>query len=143
MAKTYRMRALPTTVVIDRAGQVVAGTAGARDWDSPAAHAVIEALLERPDLLKQLDEKHGARDATARGTALEELAAMEVRTSQYNPENQVPEKSWVYRIAKRFWFNDFGVYRGHDHGRSSAPALLRERLATSPGDSCGTSIARP
>ena len=27
-------------------------------------------VLERPDLLKQLVEKHGAKDATARGTAL-------------------------------------------------------------------------
>ena len=45
VAKAYRMRALPTTVVIDRAGQVVAGAAGARDWDSPAAHAVVETLL--------------------------------------------------------------------------------------------------
>jgi peroxiredoxin len=45
VAKAYRMRALPTTIVIDRAGQVVAGAAGARDWDSPAAHAVVEALL--------------------------------------------------------------------------------------------------
>src|SRR6266481_2730049 len=31
-------------------------------------------VLERPDLLKQLVEKHGARDATVRGTALTELA---------------------------------------------------------------------
>jgi AhpC/TSA family len=46
-AKAYRMRALPTTVVIARAGQVVAGAAGARDWDSPAAHAVVETLLRR------------------------------------------------------------------------------------------------
>jgi peroxiredoxin len=45
VAKTYRMRALPTTIVIDRAGHFVAGAAGARDWDSPAAHAVVEALL--------------------------------------------------------------------------------------------------
>src|SRR5438552_4075880 len=74
-------------------------------------------VLERPDLLKQLVEKHGARDATARGTALQELAAMTVRTSQYNPVEQVPEKSWLYRLAKRFWFNDFGVYDGHDHSR--------------------------
>jgi MoaA/NifB/PqqE/SkfB family radical SAM enzyme len=36
-------------------------------------------VLERPDLLKQLVEKHGAQDATARGTALDELAAMQVR----------------------------------------------------------------
>jgi MoaA/NifB/PqqE/SkfB family radical SAM enzyme len=81
-------------------------------------------VLERPDLLKALVEKHEARDSTARGTALEELGAMRVRTSQYNPEQQVPEKSWLYRLAKRFWFNDFGVYDGQDHSRASAPAVL-------------------
>ena len=81
-------------------------------------------VLERPDLLKQLVEKHAAKDTTARGTALEELAALEVRTSQYGPGSEVPEKSWLYRLAKRFWFNDFGVYRGHDHAKASAPALL-------------------
>ncbi len=82
-------------------------------------------VLERPDLLKALVEKHGAKDSTVRGTALEELGAMTVRTSQYNPEQEVPEKSWLYRLAKRFWFNDFGVYRGRDHARASAPAVLR------------------
>jgi MoaA/NifB/PqqE/SkfB family radical SAM enzyme len=82
-------------------------------------------VLERPDLLRQLVEKHGARDSTARGTALAELEAMRVRTSQFNPENEVPERNWLYRLAKRFWFNDFGVYRGQDHGRASAPAVLR------------------
>jgi MoaA/NifB/PqqE/SkfB family radical SAM enzyme len=82
-------------------------------------------VLERPDLLKSLVEKHGARDATARGTALAELEAMKVRTSQYNPQQEVPEQNWLYRLAKRFWFNDFGVYRGQDHGRTSAPAVLR------------------
>ncbi len=81
-------------------------------------------VLERPELLKSLVEKHGARDATARGTALAELAAMEVRTSQYSPGNEVPEKNWMYRLAKRYWFNDFGVYRGQDHSRASAPAVL-------------------
>ena len=61
---------------------------------------------------------------------------MEVRTSQYNPGNEVPEKSWMYRLAKRYWFNDFGVYRGHDHGRTSAPGLLRrEEPATAGGAS--------
>jgi hypothetical protein len=82
-------------------------------------------VLERPDLLKQLVEKHGARDSTARGTALAELAAMEVRTSQYNPGGEIPEKNIFYRLAKRYWFNDFGVYRGRDHARTSAPGLLR------------------
>jgi MoaA/NifB/PqqE/SkfB family radical SAM enzyme len=88
-------------------------------------------VLERPDLLKALVEKHGAADATARGTALKELEAMQVRTSQYNPANSVPEKNWLYRLAKRFWFNDFGVYAGQDHARQSAPALLKQTPAPS------------
>jgi MoaA/NifB/PqqE/SkfB family radical SAM enzyme len=82
-------------------------------------------VLERPDLLRDLVVKHGARDATARGTALEELAAMQVRPSQYNPGHEIPERSWLYRLAKRLWFNDFGAYRGRDHN-GSAPALLRQ-----------------
>jgi MoaA/NifB/PqqE/SkfB family radical SAM enzyme len=84
-------------------------------------------VLERPDLLQQLVEKHQAKDVTARQTALVELSAMEVRTSQYNPEHQIPEKSWAYRLAKRFWFNDFGTYKGKDHSRASAPGVLKER----------------
>jgi MoaA/NifB/PqqE/SkfB family radical SAM enzyme len=87
-------------------------------------------VLERPDLLKALVEKHGARDSTARGTALQELSVMQVRTSQYNPANEIPEKNWLYRFAKRFWFNDFGVYRGMDHTRESAPVVLRTRVST-------------
>jgi len=84
-------------------------------------------VLERPDLLKKLVEAHGAKDATARQTALAELEAMTPRTSQYNPANEIPEKSIFYRLAKRFFFNDFGVYAGHDtrHAEQSAPAVLR------------------
>jgi hypothetical protein len=83
-------------------------------------------VLERPDLLKKLVEAHGARDATARQTALAELGAMQTRTSQYNPASEVPEKNVFYRLAKRLFFNDFGQYAGHDaaHAQQSAPALL-------------------
>jgi MoaA/NifB/PqqE/SkfB family radical SAM enzyme len=88
-------------------------------------------VLERPDLLAALVEKHAARDATARGTALAELKQMTVRTSQYNPDREIPERNWLYRLAKRYWFNDFGVYRGHDHGQASAPALLARQPAGS------------
>jgi MoaA/NifB/PqqE/SkfB family radical SAM enzyme len=84
-------------------------------------------VLERPDLLAELVERHAAKDSTARGTALDELKRMSVRTSQYNPGGEVPERNWLYRLAKRYWFNDFGVYRGHDHARASAPALLAGR----------------
>jgi MoaA/NifB/PqqE/SkfB family radical SAM enzyme len=82
-------------------------------------------VLERPDLLKELVEKHQARDSTVRGTALAELEKMTVRTSQYNPGHEIPEKNWLYRLAKRFWFNDFGTYQGHDHSRTAAPGLLK------------------
>ena len=84
-------------------------------------------VLERPDLLKQLVEKHGARDCTVRGTALEELEAMTVRPSQFNPVEQIPEKNIFYRLAKRLWFNDFGAYKGMDHTTASAPAVLARR----------------
>ena len=69
---------------------------------------------------------HGAKDATARQTALAELEAMTPRTSQYNPANEIPEKNVFYRLAKRLFFNDFGVYTGHDarHAQVSAPAVL-------------------
>ena len=81
-------------------------------------------VLERPDLLKQLVEKHSAEDGTVRKTASEELAAMQVRPSQYNPAAAVPERSWAYRIAKRHFFNDFHAYDGRDHSQASAPAIL-------------------
>jgi MoaA/NifB/PqqE/SkfB family radical SAM enzyme len=90
-------------------------------------------VLERPDLLKKLVEAHGAKDATARQTALAELDAMTPRTSQYNPAAEIPEKNWLYRLAKRLFFNDFGVYAGLDakHAKESAPAVLGTQNATS------------
>jgi MoaA/NifB/PqqE/SkfB family radical SAM enzyme len=77
-------------------------------------------VLERPDLLKNLVEKHGARDATVRGTAVKELEVMSRRTSQFNPGREIPEKNWAYRLAKRFWFNDFGAYENYNYQSSGA-----------------------
>jgi len=68
-------------------------------------------VLERPDLVKELVVKHGARDTTQRGTAMAELEAMEPRKSQWLPDDEIPEEHWMYRFAKRWWFNDFGAYR--------------------------------
>jgi len=84
-------------------------------------------VLERPDLLKKLVEAHGATDATARKTALAELDAMTVQPSQYNPAAEVPERNPLYRVAKRLFFNDFGVYAGRDHSRTAAPGVLASR----------------
>jgi MoaA/NifB/PqqE/SkfB family radical SAM enzyme len=68
-------------------------------------------VLERPDLVKDLAEKHGAKDTTLRQTAIKELEGMTARNSQWLPTGEeIPEKHPVYRWAKRYWFNDFGVY---------------------------------
>lgn len=68
-------------------------------------------VLERPDLLRDLVVRHGARDTTARKTALLELEVMQPRPSQYNPGQEVPEKSWAYRLLKKHFFSDFGAYQ--------------------------------
>jgi MoaA/NifB/PqqE/SkfB family radical SAM enzyme len=82
-----------------------------RDFRETARKATRGCIvLERPDLLEALAARHGAQDATARGTYLAELHAMRPRRSQHNPGHEIPEKNWLYRLAKRFWFNDFGVY---------------------------------
>ena len=60
--------------------------------------------------MKQLVEKHTAKDSTARGTAMPELDAMTTRPSQYNPGSEIPEKSWAYRLAKKIAFHEYGVY---------------------------------
>ncbi len=67
-------------------------------------------MLERPDLVRGLVEKHGARDPTQRQAALAELAALQPRTSQYDPGHEVPEENWMYRFAKKRWFFGFGAY---------------------------------
>ena len=64
---------------------------------------------------------------------------MQVRTSQYNPGPEVPEKNWLYRLAKRFWFNDFGVYDGRDHSRTAAPALVHQHGTRARSDSVAVS----
>ena len=91
-------------------------------------------VLERPDLLKTLVEKHSARDTTARQQAAAELDAMRPRPSQYDPGHEIPEKNWFYRFAKKHWFNDFGTY-------SLTEANAYKALDGSSGNSLAT--ARP
>ena len=87
-----------------------------------AAHTRGCIVLERPDLLHELTVLHEARDTTARQTAVAELKSMLPRPSQYNLHEEVPEKSWAYRFAKRHFFNDFGAY--------SSPRNPLERVST-------------
>ncbi len=45
VSSAYRVRGTPTNFLLDRKGRVVAGAVGFRDFGSPEAHALIEALL--------------------------------------------------------------------------------------------------
>ena len=92
-------------------------------------------VLERPDLVKELVVKHGAHDTTVRGTAMAELEAMTPRFSQWLPGEEVPEKHWMYRLAKRYWFNDFGAYRNVAHDAAGKARELKSKLDTQPADS--------
>ncbi|MFT5155233.1 MAG: hypothetical protein ACI841_005244, partial [Planctomycetota bacterium] len=67
-------------------------------------------VLERPDLVADVGRRNGARDTTARKRSFEELDALEGRNSQHNPDNEIPEKHWMYRFAKKHWFFGFGAY---------------------------------
>src|SRR4051812_29370359 len=82
-----------------------------KDFRETAAKATRGCIvLERPDLVKQLVEKHGARDTTQRGTALPEVEALQPRNSQHDPGHEIPEENWMYRFAKKHWFFGFGAY---------------------------------
>ena len=81
------------------------------DFRTTAAEATRGCIvLERPELLKTIVERNGARDTTVRGTAMAELEAMGQLNSQYDPGNEIPEKHWMYRFAKKHWFFGFGAY---------------------------------
>ena len=82
-----------------------------KDFRKTAAKATRGCIvLERPDLLKEVVDRHSCRDTTLRGTAMVELRGMKSRTSQHLPGQAVPEENWVYRFAKKHWFFGFGAY---------------------------------
>jgi len=74
-------------------------------------------VLERPDLVKAVVTKHTAQDSTIRQTAMAEIESMTPRPSQWREGEEIPEKHWMYWLAKKYFFNDFGVYRGLEKKR--------------------------
>ncbi len=100
-----------------------------RDFRELSARATRGCVvLERPELVKELVLRHGARDTTARGTAMAELEAMQPRFSQWLPGEEIPEKHWMYRLAKKYWFNDFGAYRNAGHDVRKRARQLKTKL---------------
>jgi MoaA/NifB/PqqE/SkfB family radical SAM enzyme len=104
-----------------------------KDFRQLSAHHTRGCVvLERPDLVKQLVLKHGARDTTARGTAMAELEGMTPRFSQWLPGEEVPEKHWMYRLSKKYWFYDFGAYRNVAHDAEAKARALKSKLDQAP-----------
>ena len=100
-----------------------------------ARHTRGCVVLERPDLVKEIVQRHGARDTTVRGTALAELDGMTPRYSQWLPGEEVPEKHWMYRLAKKYWFYDFDAYRNVAHDAAGKAAHLQTALSHRPSPS--------
>ena len=90
---------------------VTRNSAFLRDFRDAARGATRGCIvMERPDLIRDLVQKHGARDTTIRQTAMAELNEMKPRMSQHLPGEEIPEEHWMYRFAKKQWFSDFGAY---------------------------------
>ena len=47
LAGKYDVRALPSSFLVDRRGNLVAAALGPREWDGPAARALVDALIGR------------------------------------------------------------------------------------------------
>jgi len=108
---------------------VLTKSAFLNDFRNTARQALRGCIvLERPDLIRELVLRHGARDSTARGAALAELGPMEPRFSQWLPGREIPEKHWFYRLAKKHWFNDFGAYSQARHDVEGKTRELEARL---------------
>lgn len=109
--------------------ETIRGSAFLKDFRELSARATRGCVvLERPDLVKSLVLKHGARDTTVRGTAMAELEAMTPRFSQWLPGEEIPEKHWMYRLGKKFWFNDFNAYNQVHETAEDKARLLRRQL---------------
>lgn len=66
-------------------------------------------IMEDPAWVVDMAEKHGAADTSGRGNEAERLRKMPVVPS-HGSGVPVPEKSWIYRFAKKKAFFGLGAY---------------------------------
>ncbi len=66
-------------------------------------------LMEDPQWLADFVEKHGAKDTSGRGNEADRLKNMP-QIASHGSGNPVPEKSWIYRFAKKRAFFGLGAY---------------------------------
>ncbi len=66
-------------------------------------------LLENPAGLADFMQDKAAIDSSNRD-ALAELRAAQVLPGHHDPDAIIPEKSWPYKLAKKYYFFGFGAY---------------------------------
>ncbi len=66
-------------------------------------------VMDDPQWLTEMAEKHQAKDSSGRGNELERLRAMK-KVPSHGSAKQVREKSWAYRFAKKNAFFGLGAY---------------------------------
>ncbi len=67
-------------------------------------------IMEDPEKLARFIQDEKATDSSGRGTLLDELGRMCPCGSHHQPGQEIPERSWAYRFAKKHWFFGFGAY---------------------------------
>jgi MoaA/NifB/PqqE/SkfB family radical SAM enzyme len=67
-------------------------------------------ILENPGLMAKFLLEQKALNTSGRCTGVEELEVMNCCASHHQPGDEVPEKHWAYRLAKKYWFFGFGAY---------------------------------
>lgn len=67
-------------------------------------------FMDNPDLLHQWATEAEALDSSGRNSSYQELSAMKPCASHHIQGREIPEKSWLYRLAKKYWFFGFGAY---------------------------------
>jgi MoaA/NifB/PqqE/SkfB family radical SAM enzyme len=67
-------------------------------------------LLNDPEYLGEVLEGLEAKNVSGRTTGYEELKQMKVLPCHHMFGNEIPEKHWVYKFAKKNFFFGFGAY---------------------------------
>ncbi|OVE81218.1 radical SAM protein [bacterium M21] len=67
-------------------------------------------LMDNPQALLGFLKENDIEDTSGRNQAYNELEAMIKRPGHHLPGQEIPEKSWLYRFAKKNWFFGFGAY---------------------------------
>jgi MoaA/NifB/PqqE/SkfB family radical SAM enzyme len=78
-----------------------------RDFSSKAGRSCV--YMESPGQLADFLREHGALDSSNRN-AIDELANCHPLPGHGVTGKEIPEKSWAYRLAKKYYFFGFGAY---------------------------------